>query len=1593
MFYSQFILAKKGPLGTIWIAAHLERKLRKNQVADTDIGVSVDSILSPEVPIALRLSSHLLLGVVRIYNRKVNYLFDDCSEALLKVKQAFRSTDVDLPPEESKAPYHSITLPEKFDLDDFELPDSDIFQGNYVDRHISSREQITLQDSMEGVSYSTSKFGLDERFGDGDASGLDLDEFLAISEPEGSLMHSLPDYSADPQASYRSMPPLKQEEHPEDRTTSPETMADGADEPADLMDYAQAPRTPGLVEEPNLLNAKSASACDDHMEIEYCLMEPTVRENGNNVPYEDKQEVDWCSQNDTISNGVPHGQHEENGHLSSGLVFKLSELQGESPIKAIRPPSEFTDRIEAPDIPLQEDSLTEDVKEDKTIDETSGSEVDLEKSASENFGLASTDQQVLEGVSAKGLASPGVEVPYCVGDTSDQQKSCDDGSGLASENQFGSFLENPETRAFQETTDPLILEVHDKEVAGSVVLLENLDATKSGNNISNDANINSGLASTDQEVLDGVSAKGLALPGVEVPYCVGDTSDQQKSCDDGSGLASENQFGSFLETPETRAFQETTDPLNLEVHDKEVAGSVVLLENPDATKSGNSISNDANINSDLASTDQKVLDGASAKGLASPEVEVPYCVGDTSDQQKSCDDGSGLASENQFGSFLETPETRAFQETTDPLNLEVHDKEVAGSVVLLENPDATKSGNNISNDANINSGLASTDQKVLDGASAKGLASPGVEVPYCVGDTSDQQKSCDDGSGLASENQFGSFLETPETRAFQETTDPLNLEVHDKEVAGSVVLLENHDATKSGNTISNNANVNTDTAALEETYRREETMMPDFSTEHILNKMQEHALGEEVEVAVGRADAQVHNINSQDNLVDNSTGPELHAPEKLLSVPEGGMDLHRDMLVEGSPSVIEVFDTGDTRCKTAVGRKRSFTESTLTEQSLNSVESSRQVRVKRTAESVPDDDDLLSSILVGRKSSVLKVKPTPPFTEVTSMKRCCTLPRSAAPKRKVLMDDKMVLHGDTIRHQLTNTEDIRRVRKKAPCTFAEITMIQKKQLEDDFFLGTIFTGISVGLASLHGQAYDLSRISICKDDANGPSLQTVTEARLPSENDKNDAFLDAVNGPSLETVTEASLPSQNDKNDVSLDHANGASLETVTEPRLPSRNDINDAFLADVNVPSLEIVTEARLPSLNDKNDAFLEIFESNLASLDDKYDVSRDTVAGSQLTSPNNENHDKGPGNNNVTDTSQQGINLLVARNDELTNPFENPLLSGSRLEEVNYTSTYVNFSQEQTKPTNDVEPNDSQVIPEVDPLDPTGHARGDIGGDTSVGMVQTDSLYESGERNSHVHMDASAVVLSAELDYVDGDGGQPIARNEVAEKDGDANMDGETGLGEKDDILPGGTQDVAVEMALDVNQGELENNLEAKIYSTTLEGQKEVEFSREALVWGMEDGFMNNDENLSHSKAYQPNVTDVEVSGFDQRDQDDINQSDAGNDTEFLKVEDDELTEIADDQMPDGEETRYTDNSGWSSRTRAVCKYLHTAFAKEAECGRKFLSMDDILNGKSRKEASRMFFETLVLKTRDYIHVEQPNPHGEITIKPQTRLMKSDF
>jgi cohesin complex subunit SCC1 len=96
MFYSQIILAKKGPLAKVWLAAHGwgDKKLGgRPQIFATDIAASVDSIVHPAVPLALRVSGHLLWGVVRIYSKKVHYLLHDCHQAVLKLKLAFRNNN------------------------------------------------------------------------------------------------------------------------------------------------------------------------------------------------------------------------------------------------------------------------------------------------------------------------------------------------------------------------------------------------------------------------------------------------------------------------------------------------------------------------------------------------------------------------------------------------------------------------------------------------------------------------------------------------------------------------------------------------------------------------------------------------------------------------------------------------------------------------------------------------------------------------------------------------------------------------------------------------------------------------------------------------------------------------------------------------------------------------------------------------------------------------------------------------------------------------------------------------------------------------------------------------------------------------------------------------------------------------------------------------------------------------------------------------------------------------------------------------------------------------------------------------------------
>lgn len=1271
MFYSQFILAKKGPLGTIWIAAHLERKLRKNQVADTDIGVSVDSILFPDVPIALRLSSHLLLGVVRIYSRKVNYLFDDCSEALLKIKQAFRSTAVDLPPEESTAPYHSITLPETFDLDDFELPDNDIFQGNYVDHHVSTREQITLQDTMEGVVYSTSQFGLDERFGDGDTSqiGLDLDEDLfldKVSAPgHAGVLLGL---DADPQASVHPIIPLQKDVISEATAANGiGNQIEGLAASTDVMEYAQAPSTPGLVEEPNLSSVQEALACDDHLEPEdHNLTELVAKENLENASsvsslhYGDKVAADWTLLNDTNHDAVLSIPADENGYLLGEQKIKQAKPQGDSPSVAV------TDQI--------------------------SSECSVGKAAAP------------------------------------------DGKDRAEDMQNGTL-----------------------------------------------SNHGPGILSVDQTHEEFEEPHGL---------------------DETVGNPIFSHAASDLEDPCHR----------------ECPGAENISEK-----------------SILTTSCPPVLECISENDNASLNPDV-------SASNAAC------SYESPGRPHLENVEAQA-------LNSVVHEEMPPCSVDVVQA---------------CNSHLNQTDLSSLGETSGR------EEEPHSTGVSTDVQGEVCHATGV-----------------------------------------------------------------LTPVWEENQISIP-TSNEHI-------------EADRSKLDEKMDNVISSDaQLLKSSTNSDLPAPEKLLSMPEGLVDPPNDFLVELTPDKVLEGSEGDgAAMKNISGKKRSFTESTLTLHSLNSVETFGVSKSRKTAESIPDDDDLLSSILVGRRSSALKMKPTPP-PEVVSMKRPRTATRSNASKRKVLMDDPMVLHGDTIRQQLTSTEDIRRVRKKAPCTRLEIWMIQKQFLEDEIFSEPISTGMSAELMSLYNETYDLSTVRVFENNASSEAAKEMELSVKPNV--------------TKEIGEEGSVESLAVRNDGEVESAQSL-VQTENQHGEDHSLGIHDN---DTQVKTLQCEFFGEI--------AEMEIDGQSIAVADAS---DRDATHGVDSLST------AGPISGDICDLSV-GSMVQSTLMEKTSGADSTQLIDELCVSSFNQRLDTISVEK-------DASAVDSSNGKGVDTIEVAENNNDNIVGIGNESRQKGEPLMEETvgiqtvETGEEVH-----TVCAAPADNENSS-----LATVTLEASGCSNLVVVAEDQTTEEIInykSGIVNDVEV---LDAELGYDDKNPTSNSICSE-EPKIESSYAKE-IDEEMKNAFFNGEENIPLNDIEKPvfleaeshTVVDTEFTAIDHsaiEDHGDFANITVGHDTEFLNVDDDEVADD-DDYMPSAEENRFLENSGWSSRTRAVAKYLQNLFDKEAEHGKKVIPMNNLLAGKTRKEASRMFFETLVLKTRDYIQVEQEKPFDNINVKPRVKLMKSDF
>ncbi|GAV64303.1 Rad21_Rec8 domain-containing protein/Rad21_Rec8_N domain-containing protein, partial [Cephalotus follicularis] len=81
---------------------------------------------------AYRVLAYLLLGVVRVYSKKVEYLVDDCHEVILQINEFVISKRNNTRIDSLCAPYHSITVPERFELDAFDLGITEDFSGDDV---------------------------------------------------------------------------------------------------------------------------------------------------------------------------------------------------------------------------------------------------------------------------------------------------------------------------------------------------------------------------------------------------------------------------------------------------------------------------------------------------------------------------------------------------------------------------------------------------------------------------------------------------------------------------------------------------------------------------------------------------------------------------------------------------------------------------------------------------------------------------------------------------------------------------------------------------------------------------------------------------------------------------------------------------------------------------------------------------------------------------------------------------------------------------------------------------------------------------------------------------------------------------------------------------------------------------------------------------------------------------------------------------------------------------------------------------------------------------------------------------------------------
>lgn len=180
------LIAPGGPWNIVWLAAHWDKRLKKQDYDDLDLRCIVASYLEQRGLISLRAIGHLVLGACKIFEKKCTIFDNDTQEVQMKLMMAFSAEDRHEVPT-SEVPAADITILKEVNLDEIgAIAPEAILRGK---RHMARLEDITLKEAPLSTLESMQK---DEMFPS--ATVAEIEAAMAkIRKSVGDSLQPFPD--------------------------------------------------------------------------------------------------------------------------------------------------------------------------------------------------------------------------------------------------------------------------------------------------------------------------------------------------------------------------------------------------------------------------------------------------------------------------------------------------------------------------------------------------------------------------------------------------------------------------------------------------------------------------------------------------------------------------------------------------------------------------------------------------------------------------------------------------------------------------------------------------------------------------------------------------------------------------------------------------------------------------------------------------------------------------------------------------------------------------------------------------------------------------------------------------------------------------------------------------------------------------------------------------------------------------------------------------------------------------------------------------------------------------------------------------------